>query len=149
MMLQARPVAKGKLKLHKIRIVPDNEHGLLDVDTAFRLEIEFWNLVPGGFSLNASVLLYTADDICVLNTVSKPASFPIGLVRMVCHFPANLLNSATYRVRLLLVSNTRVLFEDSQTMAFELADGIRLTSWHGKWAGVVRPKLQWDTAAVT
>lgn len=137
------PGCEGKVKLHKIRIASEGNYELLDVDTAFRLEIEFWNLVPEQF-LNVSVVLYTADDVCVLNTASRPSRFAKGLVREVCHFPANFLNDGTYRVRLLIVSDARVLFDDNQIISFELADGARQSAWKGKWVGIVRAKFQWD-----
>jgi lipopolysaccharide transport system ATP-binding protein len=69
-------------------------------------------------------------------------------VRTTCHFPANFFNDGTYRLRLLLVSNGRVLFDDNQILSFDLADGVRQTAWQGKWIGVVRPRFEWDAAPV-
>jgi len=136
-----------KVRLRKVRIVAENAAGILDVDTSFKLEIEFWNLLPGQV-LNASVVIYTADDVCVLNTTSKPGPLPGGLARAVCHFPANFFNDGAYRVRLLMVSEAQVLFDDNHILSFDIADGVRPGGWYGKWVGVVRPQFQWDVGAV-
>jgi lipopolysaccharide transport system ATP-binding protein len=115
----------------------------ITVDVPINIEVEFYNSTQD-CCLNFSLVIYTIEDICVLNSVSKPQSFAPGIVRGVCHIPAKLLNASTYRVRLLIVKDTNVsLFDQDYLLTFDVHDIERNGSWYGKWIGAVRPQLKW------
>ena len=106
---------------------------------------EFWNL-NDDMMLNCSIVLYNENDICIFNSVSEAQVYDKGLIRAVCHIPANLLNDALYRLRLLIVKDQSTALLDMDNLAtFEVHDVERQGSWYGKWIGAVRPALVWDT----
>ena len=134
--------APGEVRLLSARLVPKSESGVLDVQTAFDLEFEFWNGKPGAM-LNVSLLLYTDDDVAAFNTASPRVETPQGVARAVCHIPANLMNDNNYRVRVLLVEKGRPLEDHQNLFTFEVAEGEVSRYWFGKWIGTVRPLLDW------
>jgi lipopolysaccharide transport system ATP-binding protein len=136
-----------KVGLKSARVIPRSDTDVIDVHTDLDLEFEFWNYQAGAI-INFSMVLYTQEDVCVLNTASKPAAYPEGVVRGICHIPGDFLNDSTYRVRLLLVQDGRALVDDPDVLSFEVAEGKRNGSWHGKWVGIVRPQFDWTSGNV-
>ncbi|MDQ6678337.1 MAG: polysaccharide ABC transporter ATP-binding protein [Acidobacteriota bacterium] len=130
------------IRLHRARIVADDpEH--LRVVTAFGIEFSYWNYLPGEF-LNLSLHLYNGEGVCVLNSISPSAQLSAGLQQGTCHIPGNLLNDGFYRVRLMVVKDTStILLDHADTVMFEIHDIPREFKWYGKWAGAVRPSLEW------
>jgi lipopolysaccharide transport system ATP-binding protein len=128
---------------------PRDPHLDITIASAIRIVAEYWNDV-GGALLNLSLVLYTADDICVLNTWSKSERLPRGFVRSVCHIPAHFLNDERYRVRLLIVRDNSVALTDQDSLLwFEVNESTREGNWFGKVIGTVRPQLVWDTTPLT
>jgi lipopolysaccharide transport system ATP-binding protein len=134
-----------KIRLLKVRLIPENisNDNRITVETPLSLEFDFRNFLPEA-NLNYSMHLYNLDGTCVLNSVSRTFTGKRGHIKGVCRIPANLLNAETYRVKIMLVKDTStVLFSHSDTMIFDVHDVEREGFWYGKWAGVVRPKLEW------
>ena len=120
----------------------------MTVDVPIEIEIELYNSVPDSY-LNFSLVLYTIEDVCVFNSVSKPQVFPIGTIRSVCHIPERLLNASTYRVRLLVVKDTSIpLFDEDYLVTFDVRDIERDGSWYGEWVGTIRPDLKWTVEMI-
>lgn len=146
-----------QVRLHRVLVRPESgtTSDSISVDTPFVLEFEYWNLEPE-HCLNLSVLLYTIEGVLVLNTVptrepewhGRP--FPVGLFRSRCHFPRALLNDGTYRVTLLVVKDQAViLHRNEDILVFDVMDSASLRgAWHGKWVGLVRPDLKWQTELI-
>jgi lipopolysaccharide transport system ATP-binding protein len=134
----------NQVRLRRFHISSEHDpNNPISVDTPIQLEFEFLNFLPNA-RLNLSLVLYTIENVCVLNSVSKPKIFPVGLVRGVCHIPSNFLNEGMYRVRLLIVRDTSIPILDCDNAGlFEVNDAQREEEWYGKWVGVVRPKLKW------
>jgi hypothetical protein len=132
----------GEVRLLRARLVPKGDSGVLDVQTAFDIEFEFWNGKPGA-TLNVSLLLYTDDDVAAFNTASPRVETPQGIARAVCHIPANLMNDNSYRVRALLVEKGRPHEDHQHLFTFEIAEGEVSRYWFGKWIGTLRPQLDW------
>jgi lipopolysaccharide transport system ATP-binding protein len=130
--------------LYRVNISPDGHlTDAITVRTPIRIEFEYQNWAPDVL-LNFSLVLYTLEEVCVLNSVSSPARFPVGAVRGVCHIPANLLNDGTFRVRVLVVRDTAIpLLDCANAGMFQVYDVGREWNWYGKWVGVVRPDLEW------
>ena len=121
----------------------------ITIASSIRIVAEYWNEVDGAL-LNLSLVLYTADDICVLNTWSKSERLPRGFIRGVCHIPAHFLNDERYQVRLLIVRDNSVALTDQGSLLwFEVKEAASEVCWFGKIIGAVRPQLAWDTAPIT
>jgi lipopolysaccharide transport system ATP-binding protein len=136
-----------KVRLERVFVAPEetNTKQAITVATPIQLGFEYWNYVPG-IQLNLSIVLYDLQDVCVFNSASESRSYPNGLIRSVCHIPANLLNDNTYRVRLLIVKDTSTPLLDVDNIAmFQIHDKERDGNWYGKWVGVIRPKFEWSS----
>jgi lipopolysaccharide transport system ATP-binding protein len=99
------------------------------------------------------MMLYNQEGSCVFATTSVGESnwhgqpFPYGLFRSVCYIPKNLLNDGLYRVVLLIVQDTtHILYSYQDVITFEVQDTLAgRGDWYGKWPGIVRPQLEWQT----
>ncbi len=121
--------------------------GPLTMQTPFNVEIEYWNLVPD-VQLHITLHLYNAERIIAFTTGdSSTSSMPAGLMKSVCHFPGDLLNSGSHRFVLLVVKDTScVIYSHESQLSFDILDvKERHGSWYGKEPGVVQPVLQWTT----
>ena len=127
----------------------------ITVHTPLVVEFEFWNLAPGA-RLNLSVHVKAEDGYPIFNTGSghdpnwHGKAFPAGLFRSAFRIPGDLLNDGTHRVHLYLVKDqSEVVFDLEDVLVFDVSDSTEWRgSWHGKWLGAVRPKLDWETELV-
>ncbi|MDQ3630394.1 MAG: ABC transporter ATP-binding protein [Actinomycetota bacterium] len=126
------------------------------VTTPFVIEFEYWNMRAGA-RLNLSLHVYNEQGILVFNALPMEEAvwqgrpFPCGLFRDTCHVPANLLNNGVHKIELLLVEDSaHVIHRMDDAVVFEVQDvGEGRTGWYGPWAGVVRPRLGWETEQLT
>ena len=143
------------VRLHRIELktLDDSEPHEATTWSPLEIEVQFWNLKPGA-KLNVSVHLNSSENILVFNSTSlldtrwleKP--FPRGLYRTTCRIPDRLLNEGAYTVDLFLVEDTtRVLYHEKTLLSFDIREDLREPrgNWHGKFRGVVRPVLEWET----
>ena len=141
-----------KIRLHSISVSPVNGSPAdeITVQTLLKITFEYWNLVPNTY-LNLSLLVFNMQGIMAFNTASihepvwhgKP--FPKGLFRSSCYIPADLLNDDTYTITLLVVKDAaHILLSMENAAVFEVIDNTERV-WHGKWPGVLRPALRWET----
>jgi len=138
----------GLVWLKEVQILPsDGENDdSLTVNDPIDIAVDYWNSVAD-LVLNVSLVIYTAEDICVLNTGSDAQPRPYGLNRAVCHIPGGLLNDENYRVRILLIQDASLpLCDRDHLITFKIQDTNRSGGWQGKWVGVVRPRLEWSTS---
>ncbi|MCK4763107.1 MAG: ATP-binding cassette domain-containing protein [Candidatus Aminicenantes bacterium] len=142
------------IRMHKVQIqLTEDEAEQLTVWTSFKIEFYFWNLEPG-LKLNLSMRLYNFENILLFNSTSvfeshwhgKP--FKKGLYKSTCYVPGKLLNDGMYYIDLLFIKDTttRVCHFDN-LLTFEIGEeeASRPGKWYGKYVGVVRPFLQWET----
>ena len=128
------------IRLSKAKINYDQSKPL-DVSMPFDIEVEFYNN-KNTESLNLSLLLWSLNGDCIFNCITPPVPVAKGYVKSVCHIPPNLLNDGEYSVELLFVKDTSViLYSHKELLSFKINDTIREGFWHGKWQGIVRPKL--------
>jgi lipopolysaccharide transport system ATP-binding protein len=135
------------VRLRSVQVNRDGQDGdgPITVKTPVRIEITYWNRVPGS-TLNVSLVLHNAQDVCVFNAVSEAVPRPAALLRHTCWIPADLLNDGAYRLRVLIVKDTsRAILDLANAASFEVQDTMREGNWYGKWLGVVRPALAWRT----
>jgi lipopolysaccharide transport system ATP-binding protein len=133
-----------RARLHRVRVrVQDPVEDQITVQTPLGIEFEYWNYVPGAV-LNISIVLNTAEQVCVLNTFSESASRAAGLVHQVVEIPGDFLNTGAYSVDFLLVQDgSKVLFRRNDVISIDVADTERQGHWFGRLPGVVRPKFAW------
>jgi lipopolysaccharide transport system ATP-binding protein len=144
-----------KIRLRRTAIVPETGpvDSLIDMNTAFRIEVEYWNLVEGS-SLILTLSLFALDGSPVFecSTTKEPhwngKSFPRGLFRSVCFIPADLMNEGSYRIRLHFVTDQLVgVYTCSEAATVSISDSRpRHTSYYGRFIGNVHPHLAWQTA---
>jgi lipopolysaccharide transport system ATP-binding protein len=134
-----------KVRLRRLRIAPVDgaESKRITVRTPFKVEVEYWNYVPGAM-LNLNLYVYNLEETCVLVSPSTPREYPAGLIRSVCYVPGDLLNDSIYRLKLMILRDTcTALFTHYDIAQFEVADVRREGYEYGKWPGAVRPQLGW------
>lgn len=118
----------------------------LTMQTPFRVEVEYWNPVPGAH-LHITLHLYNAEQIIVFTTANhlNACSMPAGLMRTVCHFPGDLLNSGSHRFVVMVVKDTNcVIYSHESQVSFDILDvRERQGNCYGREPGVVQPMLKW------
>jgi lipopolysaccharide transport system ATP-binding protein len=124
------------------------EKSLLSVEDDIIIDIKIHSQIPFA-ELNFSIVLYTSLDIPVFNSISISEPVAKGYYLGQCFIPKNLLNDDTYRLRVLVVKDTSIpLIDIDNALNFEISDVDRKGAWFGKWEGVVRPSLKWETKYV-
>jgi homopolymeric O-antigen transport system ATP-binding protein len=121
------------------------------VNTPFLLNFEYWNF-DSSAQISVGFCLYNEQDVLLFDICSpfdhkaRHRSPPTGLLRSVCHLPGNLLNAGLYRVALNITRNNKVVVEQPEALVFAVLDSEEERSgWYGKWPGVLRPVLNWET----
>ena len=73
--------------------------------------------------------------------------FPVGLFRATCTVPGNFLNEGLYSVNVLVFNRiSHVEITAKEVIRFDVQDtGVMSGEWRGRWVGVVRPRLAWQT----
>jgi lipopolysaccharide transport system ATP-binding protein len=149
-----------RVRLHRAAVqwsdsTSDDATDEITTRSPLTLEFEYWNLREGA-RLNLSLHVYDEQGVLAFNTVPPVDSpwrgqpFPVGRFRDVCHIPGDLLNDGRYRVELLVVQDANtIVYRHDDVLAFEVHDSADLRGgWYGRWPGVVRPLLAWDTELV-
>ncbi|PLS67723.1 MAG: ABC transporter ATP-binding protein [Cyanobacteria bacterium M5B4] len=142
------------IRLRRVCVRPANGqvHDTITVRTPLVVEFEYWNLVPDT-KLNLSVAVYNEMGTLAFITTSvmEPhwhgKKFPRGLFQSVMQIPGDLLNDGLHMLTTLFVENEgHVIATFTDLISFDVEDSQELRgNWHGKWNGVVRPFLAWET----
>ena len=131
-----------RVRLKSVRVIPQSG-GDMTTQTTIDIEFSYTNMVADE-TLNVSMFLHTLEEVCVFNTYSTPGPRPTGSICETVRIPANLLNTGSYYVSVLLVKDgSRPLFRVNNVAAFEVGEGERTGAWFGRFPGVVHPKLSW------
>lgn len=131
------------VKLKRIEVCPQlaNSTDVITVNTQVNIEFEFWNSVTDK-EINLSMHLFTLGDECVFNVGTEAKFLAKGLHKGVCIIPANLLNDGIYTITMMVIGNrSYAIYKFEKIVSFEVNDSREGTAWHGKWPGMVRPKL--------
>ena len=147
----------AEVRLRSIRLIPEGDItvDLMNTSTPLVIEVQYWNFRPDT-KLDLSMLVYNQEEICVFTSNSAGEQmwhdrpFPTGLFRSRCHIPGNMLNDGAYRVSLLVVKDSAtVVHREDDALVFEIQDNVEdRNGCYGRWAGVIRPKLNWSTELV-
>jgi lipopolysaccharide transport system ATP-binding protein len=144
-----------RFRLQKARVRSIDGSEVLSIQSPIVLEFEYWNRVPDTH-MHLSIMLQNEQGITVLNaeplneTLWAGRPMPAGLFRDRCTIPAHLLNDGTYHIDLLVARDEgNLLFRIDRVLQFDVHDlAERQRPWYGKWAGVVRPSLEWKTELI-
>lgn len=145
----------SRVRLRRAAVYPSQapEASFIDVHTELTVELEYWNMVEG-LVLNPSVLIFDQEGRTVFNTgpLHEPCwngkPFPRGLFRSAFVIPGDLLNDGSYDVQLYMIKDASEAVErfDSLLHFTVVDDMTQRRGWYGKWPGVVRPTLAWETS---
>lgn len=136
---------KVELQYAEIKVEGKDTFQNITVNDPLSLHFKFLNFETDSM-LNFSLHLFNAEDIKIFNTVSNPSVYPAGVFSGTCHIPANFLNDGIYRVKIMITKDMSTpIFWLDDVLVFEVQDSERQGNWFGKWSGVVRPALKWDT----
>lgn len=120
-------------------------HGFVNITDPLEIQVDYWNQIADVL-LNVSLVLHNEERVCVFNAISPPTRRSVGLVTEVCRIPSNLLNEGTYTMRLLVVRDAHsILVDVNDVLVFQVVETERSMAWYGKWIGVVRPSLEWQS----
>ena len=134
-----------KIRLCSARLSAQGESSAITVNTPLDFTFGCWNYVAGA-ELDFSVQLYNMEGLCIFDSSSDSKIYPEGFFKGVCHVPGDFLNDGVYRVVLMISKDkTYQIYKHEEVLVFQVEDIEREIDWHGKWPGVVRPKLEWRT----
>ena len=145
-------------RLKSAKIINSNNQvtDTVNIDEPFTVEIEYWNF-QSLLKPTAIIHFYNNDGTCLFasndwnnlqwrNTPRMP-----GIVRSICHIPANFLSEG--HINVLVAVNTynpsSIHVYERDIIRFQVIDrtegnGARGEYVGGDWPGVLRPLLQWD-----
>lgn len=132
------------VKMKRIEIVPKlaNIDEPITVHTAIDIEFEFWNYTED-IPINLSMHLYTINGECIFNVGTESKKLSNGLHKSTCEIPANLLNDGIYSISMMIVGESSyAIYNFEEAVNFEVTENRAGSTWHGKWPGLVRPKLR-------
>lgn len=132
-----------KIKVKSVKALPHFKPGqdAITPDTAIDIEYEFWNELDN-IPINLSLFVNNISGEPVFNTLSPLVTLSKGLHKGICRIPANLLNDELYTISIMTVQNAEtMLFNQDHIISFEVVENRNTNAWHGKWAGYVRPQL--------
>lgn len=136
-----------RLRCIRVRRQEGQESEPLTMQTAFQVEVEFWNMLDEA-QLHITIHLFNSEGLIVFSTgcLNKQV-LPKGLYRSVGYFPGDLLNSGLHRFSVLVVKNmSSVIYSHESKVAINILDvRQREGTWYGKEPGVVQPLLKWTT----
>ena len=90
--------------------------------------------------INFSLILNNQEGVPVFNVANEAREITSSIIEACCHIPANFLNDDYYQIRLLVVEDETIpLFDLYDVITFKMMEKERLSEWHGKWIGAVRP----------
>jgi lipopolysaccharide transport system ATP-binding protein len=132
-----------RIKLKRVEICPVLESPIdpITVKTEIHIEIEFWNLEKDKL-INLTLFLNTFSGDTVFANATEARILSKGLHYAICILPANFLNDDIYSVSLMFVGDgSYVIYNFENIISFEVNESRSESGWHGKWPGVIRPKL--------
>ncbi len=131
------------------RSEPDRPLGLKDT---FRIAVRFNNTGITDNDLNISLHVFNGEDILAFTSswhegVRGERTIAPGDNTAWCEVPGDLLNEGDFRVVVNFFRNSKMLFSEEDTIAFEVHDVEREGAWYGRRKGVFRPQLTWGHAS--
>ena len=149
-------------KIDRIRLLNSGEvRGVFDVNEDITVQIDFTNYENGNelcFYLHVydenKNIVFTAANLPSLTPERDPwfnKPFPKGKYRTRCFIPRSYLNTGDYGIDVIVQYNiTQHAAMPGLILNFTITDELgSIKELHQQWLGVVRPKLQWKTEALS
>jgi len=124
------------------------------------VEVEYY-VYEDGTPITPSIHLLDNLDTCIFATFSAPSAntgtdeyygkaLQKGRYKSVCVIPASLLNDKNYKLNAFLVPpDASDMAVSENVLSFTMIEtGEMRKEYTGEWAGLVRPKLSWETVAL-
>ena len=140
--LKAAMPGNEYIRVQKVELLPEyvNEQKFIDIRTPLRIKFEFWNYIAEPVELITGIQLFNYTGELIFDLQSNVYRIEKGLVKGECLIPGNFLNDGSYYISILFERNTTIrLFYLESCLSFDVEDYRENGSWHGKWAGIVRP----------
>lgn len=133
------------VRVKRLEVCPifNGSEEIITIHTPINIEFEFWNYVTDK-EINLSLHIFTRTDECVFACVTEPQKLNIGIIKAKCQIPANLLNDGIYQISMMIVCDSDALYYYENEVNFEINENRKSSEWHGKWPGIVRPKLNFN-----
>jgi lipopolysaccharide transport system ATP-binding protein len=125
----------------------------INISEEILIEIEY-EVIREGAQAQFSLVLFDAKGICVFSSLSNTVEnayhgklLSKGYYRTMCRLYENLLNEDRYRVSIIGTSGYwSDDFRADYVLTFDtLDDGVLKRDYSGRYDGVIRPKLAWQT----
>lgn len=134
-------------KIFRYELIPEKSLGTsndITINTPFRVELEFDNLIEGTFNLILSV--YNFEDTRLFVTSSPFLLLKKGRTTFVCNFPNRFFNDGIYKFAVGVVreGGEKGSMDLQEKISVEFLEDREASSWHGKWPGLIRPFFDWE-----
>ncbi|CAD0008498.1 ABC transporter ATP-binding protein [Flavobacterium salmonis] len=132
-------------KLISVKARTNQKSIFINQDLVLEFMIENFDTITR--NLNISLVLYSSAEVPVFNVVSDSYACGNGQFCITTTIPANLMNTDTYSIRVLLVEDTsKPLCNEYNVLEISFLEEKRDVSWYGKWIGTVRPQamMNWN-----
>lgn len=129
----------------------------LFMSDALSIEVEYENLIEGQ-ALYAGFQLFTSTDIPVMSSLNWPSSSDVvdvmagkplskGRYKTTGVLPSYFLNEGSYYINAVILDDrsTMVAMAPESAMVNVVDDGLTRREYSGRWMGVVRIKIPWNT----
>jgi homopolymeric O-antigen transport system ATP-binding protein len=107
-------------------------------DTPIEVRYQFSNICAGDSPINISTHLRGVSGEVLFNVWSEKSLLPQGLVEGVLNIPGNFLNDGYFSLDFMVVQNGAAVVHVQPGLQFQVRDR-RLSEWHGRVLGAVRP----------
>lgn len=134
-------IGNNNVRLKHAELVNNSKRTLLTIKDEFKINCELWVRQLIG-EINFSMNIFNSDGLLLLNTVTTTANCNQGILRAEFSFPANLFNTGTYSVEIMVVQNqSKIVHSFFDILRFDMVEDKRDGSWVDKWAGMIRPTI--------
>ena len=151
-----------RVRLKAIRILSDGnvcKDPICDKD--IEIQVDYWNLEENKRRLISIHLLNNTEQMVFSSSNLSSSSltydkwcyqeYPLGLFRTKCIIPKNLLNPGIHSITLFInIRGSRdIIIRERKIISFEVKESpIYRTEFFGKWHGIIRPRLTWNTKQI-
>jgi lipopolysaccharide transport system ATP-binding protein len=139
------------VRITSARIIAEQGKEVIDINTAFSIEVEFHLNLESEASFFVGYFFKTLQDEAAFVAPSQVRMAGKGKFKYTCQVPAKLLNNKTYSLMLYFVRNrNETLFLAEDLLTFEVFDAVRGEGVYlGDYVGNVRPQLKWTIDEVS
>jgi lipopolysaccharide transport system ATP-binding protein len=140
--LQTSQPGNEYIRVSRIELVPEyqNQFQVIDVRTPLSIRFEFNYQVEESGDLMVLLQVHGGGGELIFEIASPNYILKNGIVKAEAAIPGNFLNDGLYYISIAFVRNSTVrLFHLESCLSFDVEDYKDTNSWHGKWAGVIRP----------